>query len=212
MSDTRGTCEAPGCAALVHAKGLCSSHYKRQWYANNREHAQEYSRRWYAENREKALLTCKAWYSANKSQRMNSNKAWRAKNAKRVRAYNYRWRVENPDKQAEAVKRWGERNKDKRRDSFARRRARKSGARVHIFSRTEVYARTGGVCHICLAPVEFSSTWHSDHVVPLALGGLHVLDNLAPTHPGCNLSKGAKAPEIISQIPWVVSAARKAGA
>lgn len=54
-----------------------------------------------------------------------------------------------------------------------------------------VFERDGGMCHICLIGVE-PNDWHLDHVIPVARGGLDRYDNVAVSHPFCNLSKGDK--------------------
>lgn len=71
-------------------------------------------------------------------------------------------------------------------------RAQQRGnAAPEMFDRSEIFARDGGVCHICGGLVNPES-WHVDHVVPLARGGEHSRTNVAVAHPFCNQSKGAK--------------------
>lgn len=54
-----------------------------------------------------------------------------------------------------------------------------------------VSARSGGACEYCrLLEAATGVTFHLEHVVPLALGGRTVLDNLAMSCPGCNFAKG----------------------
>lgn len=44
---------------------------------------------------------------------------------------------------------------------------------------------------------------HLDHIIPLARGGAHSQDNLAPTHATCNLRKGDR---LLSELKWYVAA------
>ena len=46
----------------------------------------------------------------------------------------------------------------------------------------------------CAACAEKMATYHRDHIVPLALGGLNVDTNIQLLCPPCNMSKGAKPP------------------
>jgi 5-methylcytosine-specific restriction endonuclease McrA len=71
------------------------------------------------------------------------------------------------------------------------RRARLRGAMVESFSRTEIYDRDGGLCHICGDPVP-RDDFHLDHIVPLAKGGEHRRSNVATAHSICNLRKRDK--------------------
>lgn len=56
-----------------------------------------------------------------------------------------------------------------------------------------VYARDGGMCHICRRRVN-PRKWHLDHLVPISRGGEHSERNVAVAHPRCNLRRGARGP------------------
>lgn len=73
-------------------------------------------------------------------------------------------------------------------------RATKAGVRSEEYTLADVYAQTGGVCHICKRPCgpRHGADWHVEHIIPLAEGGPDTLGNLAPAHPACNRAKGAK--------------------
>lgn len=102
---------------------------------------------------------------------------YRHHDAKKAQAR--QWRSDNPERVREAEKSRG-----------AKRRARVAGVRVEDVDRQVVWERDGGICHLCGKPVE--GRWHMDHVVPLALGGAHSYENVAVSHPYCNMSKGIR--------------------
>jgi 5-methylcytosine-specific restriction endonuclease McrA len=59
--------------------------------------------------------------------------------------------------------------------------------------RREVAERAGHVCEYCFAPFAFSpSPFNIEHIVPISLGGLTELLNLAFSCNGCNGSKSNK--------------------
>lgn len=99
----------------------------------------------------------KAWYQAHKAERVAYTKAWSSA------------------------------HRDNRCDCEARRRARKRGSLVEKISRTLVYRRDGGRCHICGGKV--GKHWHLDHIIPLACGGEHCYRNVAVSHAKCNMRK-----------------------
>lgn len=92
------------------------------------------------------------------------------------------------------------------------RRARKAGAEREHFRRQEVFRRDGWTCRLCLSPInphaEVPDPWAPtvDHVVPLANGGSHALDNLQPAHFICNSIKGNR--DIVG-VSWSGSHAQR---
>lgn len=61
--------------------------------------------------------------------------------------------------------------------------------------------RTKAECGICHEPIDYTLHYLNpgafvvDHVVPLALGGLDVIENKQAAHRKCNRDKSDKAPE-----------------
>lgn len=74
-----------------------------------------------------------------------------------------------------------------------KRRALVRGTTTEGFTRSEVFARDRGFCHLCGKKVD-PRHWHLDHIIPLSRGGPHTKANVAVSHPRCNLKKGVKIP------------------
>lgn len=72
-----------------------------------------------------------------------------------------------------------------------RKASARSGAKQERIDRAFIIARDEGRCHICSSEPK-GSDLTIDHVVPLALGGKHVSENLAVACLSCNCSKGAR--------------------
>lgn len=68
----------------------------------------------------------------------------------------------------------------------------------------DIWARTGGKCHLCHRPVDLSTyglveiygaeAASVDHLVPQSLGGDHGFENLRIAHVGCNSRRGTQDP------------------
>ena len=70
----------------------------------------------------------------------------------------------------------------------ARKRADGYGAAAEPVDYKLIYARDGGRCYLCGAPVALEvASW--DHVVALARGGPHIHENVRVAHPLCNQRK-----------------------
>lgn len=88
------------------------------------------------------------------------------------------------------------RNPERHADVQARRRATKVGNGVERYDRLDIYARDGGVCKLCEAPIDLSLpsrdplSFSIDHVLPIALGGPDTPANVQSSHLRCNIRKG----------------------
>lgn len=131
----------------------------------------------------------KAYRDARAAERIEYNRLWRSKNRDRFRETQRKYQRGTRDKCRAASLRWYYANKPKALTSVLRRRNRLQVTDDELAA-IEGYQRliSGDRCVYCLGPVE-----HIDHIRPLAHGGPHVWDNLAPTCAGCNLSKGTKS-------------------
>lgn len=79
-----------------------------------------------------------------------------------------------------------------------RRRVRKrNNGLCERFTLVDVAARDGWDCHICGEPVDrgvhYNDDWSAtlDHLIPVALGGMHTMGNVAIAHRWCNSIRGA---------------------
>lgn len=94
-------------------------------------------------------------------------------------------------------------------EAAARRKARQRGWRLTKARRLAIYERDDWTCRLCGIPVDRDAAGTMqpdapcvDHVVPLALGGPHCLENLQTAHNACNLRKGTSLPPEGTVVTW----------
>jgi 5-methylcytosine-specific restriction endonuclease McrA len=163
---------------------------KRQWYLRNREavlakqkanragRAKEeaaYQLDYRLKNKEKLAESKKQYYLANKERIAQYKKVHSRQNRDKINAYHRRWE-----------RAWYASDPTRALLKIHKRRAK---TRVDI-DKTLIYNWHTKVCGICNLPIE--DKFHIDHKVPLAKGGLHVVENLQLAHPVCNLRKNDK--------------------
>lgn len=108
------------------------------------------------------------------------------------------WYNENDVRLRAAASEWKASNRELAQEANHRRRARKLGARHERVDMRLVWKRDGGICWICETPVDPDAGPRDrmrrsiDHVIPLARGGWHAMDNVALAHLRCNISKRDK--------------------
>ena len=166
--------------------GLCRKCARRRHYLANREHELATMAAWREANRAYDKARQREWYGehtelfaakyrANRDVLLARKKAQRAANPGGETRYSREWRKRNPEK-------WALRNRENQR----RRRGEKP------VDYAAILAEHGMHCHICDTAIESLAELHFDHVIPLAKGGLHVAENIRPSHALCNMRKGVK--------------------
>jgi 5-methylcytosine-specific restriction endonuclease McrA len=145
--------------------------YKAEYYLRNREYKIAYTAKYRKENQEKIKA---------------GKKLWEANNRDKVQASKRKSYYKNPGQSL------AKRN---------RRRARILGNGYIPYTLEQVLEEYGSVCYLCEVSIDLTLPrkagtpgWemalHIDHVRPLYKGGSDSIDNVAPTHALCNLSKG----------------------
>lgn len=147
----------------------------RAWRAKNLESARRKSREWIRDNPDKANRARREWASRNPDKLRLKNREYRARNIEAMREKSRAYWRNNPE-----ARRANRRNR--------RARLRAAGGHVSAAEWQSILDRFNGKCAKCGA----SENIHMDHVVPLAKGGRHSIDNVQPLCQTCNLRKHTK--------------------
>ena len=126
---------------------------------------------------------------------------WKTKNSTKVLAAKKSYRDSNKESIAAYKKTWAAKNKDRLIAKNRRRRATRLGNGFEPYTLNQVLDIFGSICYLCEQSIDLQAPrqcgtpgWecglHIDHIIPIARGGMDCLDNVAPTHASCNLSKG----------------------
>ncbi len=173
-----------------------------RWRAAHPDRAHQAVRRWQRSNKERLRAADrlryekrKAWEAAHPEiaadralKRKQKMRRWYEQNRERASARARAWHAAHPEKVRETAKRWATRHPEETREHTTRRRARLRRVKIGVVNRAEVFARSGGRCAYCREPITPKS-WHLDHVIPLARGGAHAMDNVVASCPPCNQRK-----------------------
>lgn len=173
---------------------VCAAEKTRAWVVANKEKKLAADAVYRATHIVQVKAYKKAYYEVNKVEVLAKHMAYHELNRdKRLKRF-AEYRAENPELIAAGKKRWVEKNRDRYRLQRANRRAKKREVggvlSPHLVKRLMTLQR--GVCPCCNKPL--NGEYHSDHIMPLALGGSNTDDNMQLLHPKCNLQKGAKHP------------------
>lgn len=152
---------------------------------------------------------CKDFENAKAKERYQKNReaklAYQSNYSKthrdQMNAWSRQWRKDNVEQERARNREYYQRNKDKNLVKAAKRRAMVRGNGVEPYTLEQVLEEYGAVCYLCEVPIDLTAPrsarqqgWeyglHLDHVTPISKGGQDCLDNVAPTHAICNLSKG----------------------
>lgn len=145
--------------------------------------------------------TCRADYRARNAKNISDyQKAYRSSRPGERSRQQMKYAAKNPGKVAEKDRRYRAKHPEKISAHHRNRRALKMQAegRHTADEVRSILQSQNGLCAGC--KTELSTTgdnkYHIDHIMPLALGGSNWPKNLQCLCPKCNMSKGAKHPDI----------------
>lgn len=150
------------------------SEYDREYYAARADKIREYKRAYRAANLEKLREQARVRRAANKEKFVEQDRIWRAANLERIRVRDRARHAANP---------YVSRSKDAKRRASVKTSVGKAPTPKQLADLMK------DPCVYCGDPSE-----HADHVIPIARGGDHTIDNLVPSCAKCNYSKGSKLP------------------
>jgi 5-methylcytosine-specific restriction endonuclease McrA len=87
------------------------------------------------------------------------------------------------------------RNEAESKGNTHEKRCRKHGTKYELINPATVFQRDKWVCQLCKAAIDPAVEWPSpgcgtiDHIVPISVGGDHVLSNVQAAHAICNMAK-----------------------
>jgi 5-methylcytosine-specific restriction endonuclease McrA len=152
--------------------------------------------KWSKENPEKWSASIAKWEKANPEKVRAAGANYRKANPEKCRAKVAEWYKANLEKYRANGAKWQKENPEKIAVSGSKRRAAKYANTPlnEMLTSTEwlaILAQADGHCAYCGKEAKLTL----DHVIPLAKGGKHAIDNVVPACLHCNASKGARTPE-----------------
>jgi 5-methylcytosine-specific restriction endonuclease McrA len=164
------------CDTPARRHGLCQAHYDRQrFYGDPLAGPPKLTVAVTAEEKAQRLRDASRRYrDGHLEQERERNRRYREENWLATRERHHRWLMANAE-------RWYP-------DLYAGQEA----PQPDPVDFAAILAEFGMVCHLCGGEIASPSDLDFDHVIPRALGGQHVYENIRPTHAVCNRRKGAK--------------------
>jgi 5-methylcytosine-specific restriction endonuclease McrA len=140
-------------------------------------------------------------YQKNREVKLVYQSEYNTTHRYQINLWSRQWRKNNVEQERARNRDYYQRNKDKNLIKAARRRAMVRGNGIEPYTLKQVLEEYGAICYLCEIPIDLTAPrsarqegWeyglHLDHVTPISKGGQDCLDNVAPTHAICNLSKG----------------------
>jgi 5-methylcytosine-specific restriction endonuclease McrA len=166
-----------------------------KWRKSQPESFRAYRRKHYAKNKKRIRAARLNAYNYEKERSLAQRRYARNREHIRARESARRQRADVREKARLATEMWRQKNPERSKEnsfkSGAEWRARIRNLFIETVSRKVVFERDKGLCGICLTPVDPSSPWEIDHVIPISKGGPHSYANVQLSHRSCNRRKHA---------------------
>jgi hypothetical protein len=188
-----------------------SEFHKNKNYRDGREYAckscrSATARRYLALNPEQEHARKKRWADKNKEKTREKDREWRAKNPEKVKAWKQKNYYKDPEKARERSHNWKASNKEKLREYYRsyreknleqtilwthqrRARIKGNGGTFTVKQWRDLCEKYGNKCLRCGRTDQKLTI---DHVIPIVLGGLNVIENIQPLCRSCNCKKNKK--------------------
>ena len=147
---------------------------------------------------EKTRAEARTYWAKNKETINKKRRADRVVNGDRLRKQKREWHHKNAERISVIARvssmRWRRMNKEKIRLTTRYQRAKRNGVRAEKITNDQIqnlYTKQRGSCAICRTKL---IKWHMDHIMPLAKGGAHEINNLQLLCPRCNVRKHSTHP------------------
>lgn len=166
-----------------------------KWDAANSDVKKLNNAKWYANNTDKCNANSAKWYAENTEKKQAQNKKWAIKNPEKMKEYAKAWSAANPSKRLAYVLKWQEKNPDASRNYAHNRRAQKLklGGKLSKDLAEKLIKLQKGRC-TCGCNQPLGTSYHLDHIMPLALGGDNTDNNIQLLRAKCNMQKSKKHP------------------
>lgn len=173
----------------------CETAKCREYYKKNKKSQIERIAKYQKNNIDKINKRRREKYEETKEAKIKAAKKWKEKNPEKVREAKRKHSIKYREKISARVKKWREENPEKLRSARARRKAKIRNASGDVASSDIkfIFKAQKGKCVSCMSDLNKTS-YHIDHRIPLAKGGMHTKSNIDLLCPSCNLRKGAKHP------------------
>jgi hypothetical protein len=142
-----------------------------------------------------ALIYNKKYYSGHKKENLEYHRQYRKDNPGWQEAYNKKYYAEHTDRIKAYSKKYQQEHPEIRKIAMRNRRARKQGASETDLTIDDWNAILDVYDHRCAYCRHFDKPLTQDHVLALANGGTHSVDNIVPACINCNSSKQDKPVE-----------------
>lgn len=188
-------CQAENARQRRRMNGASMDAVHARWAQNNRDKVRQYQKDFRLRNRDEHLAAARAYRLSHKAEAAARQRAYRRRNPEKFKTYEQS-RNRPPDfreKQRRYRAGWAARNRD-RVSEYAHKRGDAKLRRLPRGTIRRIGDAQKWVCAICSGDLRVTG-FHKDHVMPLALGGQHITENIQLLCPTCNLRKGKKHPQ-----------------
>ena len=161
----------------------------REYRQRNKEKVYEVEKKWRAENPDRVNAARQKWKDANKE----AGREFYKKNTEKIKQRAKLWYESNKTRSAAYKREYHRKNPEVRVNGKAKRRTSIGNDRLPYGTIPKLFKSQNGLCACCSQPLV---KYHVDHILPLALGGRNIPENLQLLLPVCNMKKSKKHPEL----------------
>lgn len=167
--------------------------YSRAYHASHIDECHERNKKWRTENPEAKKAMDAEYKRLNHDKVVMYKKKHYELNATKIKKRSVDWANDNREHVRERERVRHQQHPELRVNAKAKRRERIGNDRLPYGTVPALMKSQNGLCACCGQPL---IKYHVDHIMPLALGGRNIVENVQLLLPRCNHKKYAKHPDI----------------
>ena len=180
----------------------CQSIHYKKYYEENKEKEKIRYKKYYEENKEKESIRQKKYYEENKEKKSIRQKKYYEENKEKIKKYNKNYNEEHKAEKKEYQKKYSKTLKGREVIRFRRHKKRIAYENTDITVEWLIQQKKENeFCELCGTKMNntnyHSAQAHLDHIIPLNIGGKHIMENVRFICAKCNQSRPKDGRDVI---------------
>lgn len=159
-----------------------------------------YNKNYWDENKDNLKIKNAKYRETHKEEIQEQKRSYSIEHKEEIATANKEWRDNNREENLQKKRDYGKNNPEVSFRHTQKRRAQKRQTQIEVITRQQWEFMKSIYGYRCIYCGKKTVALQQDHIIPLARGGTHTIENIVPACGPCNAKKGVKPAPIIQIV------------